>query len=135
MITVAESLARLRAAVASGELAALCREHGLEIAVLFGSAVSSDDPGDIDIAAGFSPAAERDFLAVVDALAALLPGDHVDVMDLDRADPVAQRAAMFGSQVLYEADPSVSAEREIRAFMLYEDTRRLRRLQQESLLG
>lgn len=41
---------------------------------------------------------------------------------------------MFGSQLLYEADPSVSAVRRVRAFMLYEDIRRLRRLQQESLL-
>lgn len=52
---------------------------------------------------------------------------------------VAQRAAMLGDeqnrpQVLFESSPSVAAEREIRAFVTYEDTRWLRRLQQEALL-
>lgn len=135
MITVAESLARLEDVVASGELAQTCRRVGVEIVILFGSAVSSDDPGDIDLAVGFEENGARDFLAAVNALGVLVPGDHLDVMNLDRADPVAQKAATTGHRVLYETAPAVSAEREIKAFMMYEDTRWLRRLQQEALLS
>lgn len=134
MPTVEESFRRLDAAVASGELARLCEEHGLEVVVLFGSALTSAEPGDIDLAVGFSPGARRDLLGVVNALADLVPGDHLDIMDLDRADPVAQRAATDHMRVLFEADPTVAAERAIKAFMLFEDTRWLRRLQQESLV-
>ncbi len=135
MPTVADSLRRLDAAVESGALARLCGAHGLEFVALFGSALTSADPGDIDLAVGFAPSARRDLLAVVNALAELVPGDHLDIMDLDRADPVAQRAATDRMRVLFETDPTVSAERQIKAFMEFEDTRWLRRLQQKSLLS
>lgn len=132
-ITVRESADRLESAGRSGELARLCRRFDVEILVLFGSAVEAHaDPGDVDVAIGFTAHAPRDLLGVVDALGDLVPGDHLDVMDLDRAGPVAQRAAMAG-RVLYAAHPSVTTEREIRAFMAYEDTRWLRRLQTEAL--
>ncbi len=136
MIGVREALARLEEAVASGELAELCRDFDVEILTLFGSAATGPmdiEPRDIDLAVGFAPGAQRDFLGVVNALGELVPGDHVDVMDLDRAGPVAQRAAMLGSRVLYETHLSVTTEREIRAYMAYEDTRRLRALQTEML--
>lgn len=133
-ITAPQMLTSLEARVVDGSLAAVCVEYGVEILTLFGSAVSCDDPGDIDLAVGFAPG-RRDFLAVVNALSELIPGDHLDVMDLDRADPVAQMAAMFGNRVLFEAHRSVTTERAIRAFMGYEDTRWLRALQTEVLLG
>lgn len=132
-ITVADALARLNEAIESGELAELCGRLGVEIVTLFGSALTSSDPGDIDVAVGFARGAERDLLGVVNALGELVPGDHLDVMDLDRADPVAQKAALVGARVLCEAHRSVSTEREIRAFMAYEDTRWLRDLQTETL--
>lgn len=135
-ITVADALARLGAAQESGALAEMCRRFGVEILVLFGSAAQEEathPPGDIDIAVGFDHGAPRDVLGVIDALSALVPGDHVDIMDLDRAGPVAQKAAMFGSRVLYAVNASVVTEREIKAFMMYEDTRWLRALQTEAL--
>lgn len=134
-ITVLDALARLEESVESGELAALCERLGLEIVTLFGSALTSSDPRDVDVAVGFARGADRDLLGVVNALEELVPGDHLDVMDLDRAGPVAQKAAMVGARVLYEAHRSVSTEREIRAFMAYEDTRWLRALQTETLRG
>lgn len=85
------------------------------------------------MAIGFEHGAARDFLAAVNALMDLVPGDHLDVMDLDRAGPVAAKAALFDSDILFEAAQSVTTERQIRAFMAYEDTRRLRELQLEML--
>lgn len=134
-ITVSDALDRLGEAVESGELAALCERLGVEIVTLFGSALTSAEPRDIDVAVGLARGADRDLLAVINALEELIPGDHLDIMDLDRAGPVAQKAAMFGARVLYEAHPSVSTDREIRAFMAYEDTRWLRDLQTETLRG
>lgn len=128
-ITVADALARLEESVESGELAALCERLGIEIVTLFGGALTSSDPGDVDVAVGFARGADRDLLGVVNALEELVPGDHLDLTDLDRAGPMAPKAAMLGARVLYEAHRSVSTEREIRAFMAYEDTRWLRGLQ------
>ena len=133
-ITVSQALVRLRSLAASGDLAEICRRHHVEIVTLFGSAVLPDGrPRDIDVAVGFVPGAPRDFLAVVNALLDAVPGDHLDVMDLDRADPPAQRAALFGSQILFESSGAVSAERQMKAFITYEDTRWLRDLQLECL--
>ncbi|MDO5629017.1 MAG: hypothetical protein Q4G43_11910 [Mobilicoccus sp.] len=132
-ISVGEALGRLNHAVESGALAQTCRRFDVEIVTLFGSAVSSAAPRDIDIAIGFAPGSPRDILGVIDAVNGLVPGDHLDVMDLDRAGPVAQKAAMFTSRVLFAAHPSVTTEREIRAYMTYEDTRWLRDLQTEML--
>lgn len=132
-VTVKDSVDRLDCVARSGELATMCAGFGVEIVTLFGSAADAGAvPGDVDVAIGFTVGAPRDLLGAVDALAELVPGDHLDVMDLDRAGPVAQKAAMSG-RVLYEAHPSVTTEREIRAFMAYEDTRWLRDLQTEAL--
>ena len=136
MMRVRDALLRLEDAVARGELAETCRDFDVEIVTLFGSAATGPkgiEPRDIDLAVGFAPGVQRDFLGVVNALGALVPGDHVDVMDLDRAGPVAQKAAMLGSRVLYAAHPSAATEREIRAYMAYEVTRRLREMQTEML--
>ena len=135
-ITVSQALVRLRTLAASGELAEICRGHDVEIVTLFGSAALPEGSGlarDIDVAVGFVPGASRDFLAVVNALLDAVPGDHLDVMDLDRAGPPAQRAALFGSQILFESSGAVSAERQMKAFIAYEDTRWLRDLQLECL--
>ena len=132
-ITVHDALARLEEVTATGELAEVCRAQNVEILALFGSAVDRDDPEDVDLAVGFVHGVPHDFLAVVNALADLVPGDHLDLLDLDRADPVAQRAATDRWRVLYETAPTVHAERELKAYSLFEDTRWLRRLQQESL--
>lgn len=147
-VPIRAALEALRTAAADGRLAALADRFDLEIVTLFGSArdaapptnrddptPESREPGDIDVAVGFVPGAPRDVLGVVNALADLVPGDHLDVMDLDRAGPVAAKAALFGGRVLYARHPSVVTEREIKAFMEYEDTRWLRALQTEVLRG
>ncbi|GAA2182866.1 hypothetical protein GCM10009785_23940 [Brooklawnia cerclae] len=106
MITVAEQLDALDGSAASGALARLCRRHRVDVLVLFGSAVDSQTPGDIDLAVAFEHGAVSDLLGFVDALATLVPGNHVDVMDLDRAGPVAQHRALTRCRVLYMRTPA-----------------------------
>ncbi len=136
-ISLEQAQTRLDAVVKSGQLTSLCEQLGVEIVTLFGSAVSRPNPGDLDLAVGFRRgdphAPPRDFLGVVNALGELVPGDHLDIMDLDRADPVAQMAALYGSRILYQASTTATAERQMAAFTMYHDTQWLRDLQTEAL--
>lgn len=124
--TVADTLAALDAAVDDGRVQHLCETFGVDLVVLFGSARHGADPRDVDLAVGFRHGIERDLLGVVDALSGLAPGDHLDVMDLDRAGPVARVEALVAGRLLYEAAPGIFTQREMRALGEYLDTAYLR---------
>lgn len=133
MAGVREAIRLLESAVSSGALASLCREHQVDLLVLFGSAVHASDPGDIDLAVAFAPGEPHDLLSFLDALAALVPGDHVDVMDLAVAGPVAMRRALVDCLVLYATTPAAFFERQIFAINHYIETQPLRDALLESL--
>lgn len=82
--------------------------------------------GDIDLALAFDRHADKDFLATVTDLLALVPGDHLDVMDLDRADPVGRYTAMTGGRPLFAWPPADFWERQIFAINHYVETQPLR---------
>lgn len=133
MAGVREATERLQSAASSGALAALCRKHRVDLLVLFGSAVHSPDPGDIDLAVAFVPGEPHDFLQFLDALAVLVPGDHLDLMDLAAAGPVAMRRALVDCQVLYATTPAAFFERQIYAVNHYIETQPMRDALLESL--
>ncbi len=128
-----QALAAIRSAAADGSLADLCRAHGVELLVLFGSAVAAHDPRDIDLAVAFAPDAERRILEVSDALGAAFHTDQLDIMDLDRAGPVARQRALTRGEILYQASLKAFSERQLWAMMEFMDTDWLRRLQREVL--
>ena len=68
----------------------------------------------------------RDLLGAVEDLAALVPGDHLDVMDLDRAGPVARVEALTKGEVLLETRRGAFTEREMSALGEYLETAYLR---------
>ncbi|WP_226346923.1 hypothetical protein [Agilicoccus flavus] len=125
-MTVADALTALDAAVDDGRIEQVCRAHAVELLVLFGSALHSPDPRDVDVAVGFGHGTARDLLGTIDALADLVPGDHLDVMDLDRAGPVARVEALVGCRILYEGRAGAFTEREMSALGEYLDTAYLR---------
>lgn len=125
-IPVAEALAVLHAAADDGRLAELCGRHGVELVVLFGSAVNGEHPNDVDVAVGFEYGVAKDVIGFAHELAKVVPGDHVDILDLNAAGPVARVEALTRGRVLYEARPSVFAQREIAALGEYLDTAYLR---------
>ena len=128
-IPVAAALAELRRAAADGRLGAVCARQGIELVVLFGSAVHSQRPGaarDVDVAVAFRRSGRRDLLGAVEDLAALVPGDHLDVMDLDRAGPVARVEALTKGEVLLETRRGAFTEREMSALGEYLETAYLR---------
>ncbi len=96
MTTPAQALDRLRQAEASGELAALAERHGLSLVVVFGSAARGEPTArDLDVAVG-SRLADLDAVRLVMELMDLTGSDAVDLLDLDRAGPVARQHARTG---------------------------------------
>ena len=127
MDRVGRALARLRADERDGSLDRTCEGLGIDLLVLFGSAVS--DPataGDVDVAYGRDRAREpADHLDVVNALGERY-GDVLDVMDLDRAGSVARFAALHGVELLVERTPGRYANAQMAAFGAFCDTQRFR---------
>lgn len=133
MASTREAMERIQSAANSGALSALCREHRVDLLVLFGSAVHSPNPGDIDLAVAFMPGESHDYLLFLNALADMVPGDHLDVMDLAAAGPVAMRRALIDCRVLYATTPAAFFERQIFAVNHYIETQPLRDALLESL--
>ncbi|THV40944.1 nucleotidyltransferase family protein [Glycomyces buryatensis] len=135
MTTPIEGLHRLRRAAASGELAALCERYGLDLLVVFGStAKGKAEPRDLDIAV--STRRGRSRLALLDlyeALTAVTGPCDIDVMVLDRADPVARREALLGTIPIYEHTPGRFAEVRMAALNQYAETAPMRALSLEMM--
>lgn len=113
MGTPLEGLERLRAATATGELDRVCERLGIELLVVFGSAVDPDRqraPDDLDIAVRLRQEAAADVVDVVNALIDLTGTSEVDVLDLAAAGVVARARALGPpNEPLYEATAGVVA--------------------------
>jgi hypothetical protein len=73
---------------------------------MFGSASRGQpDARDLDIAVGSHTRTGLDAVAVICALMDLVDSDHVDLLDLDRAGPVARQHALVPGDPLYEYRP------------------------------
>lgn len=135
MASVATTVNRLRADRDSGRLADLCRELGVDLLVLFGSArLDTGRARDVDLAYSFRRGTMADDLAVVNALGTPY-GDALDLMPLDRAGTVARHAALGGGEVLVELTPEKFATQQMAAFGLFCDTQRFRDRALEVLAG
>ncbi len=99
---------RLRAARADGRLAQACAATGIELVVLFGSAATEPDPHG-------------------------LVGDALDVLDLDRAGPVARQRALTQGEVLVQLRPGAFATRQMAAMREFIETDPFRRLDLEMM--
>lgn len=107
---------QLRGAAVDGCLEALAEIHGLSLVVMFGSASRSQpDAHDLDVAVGSRERAGLDVLSVICALMDLVDSDQVDLLDLDRAGPVARQHALVPGEPLYEHQPGEFARQQMRA--------------------
>lgn len=135
MTTPLEGLSRLRKAAKSGELPALCDRFGLDLVVVFGSTVKGKArPRDLDIAVSTRRGRAR--LALLDlyeAFTAICGPCDLDVMVLDRADPVARYEALLGTLPLYEHTPGRFAEVRMAALNQYVETAPMRALSLEMM--
>ncbi len=133
------TLDRLLAEPSRRQLGRICTDFDIECLAAFGSAVDDDraaDAHDLDIAftRRFKKRAHSvDLLALLDRLVVLSGCAHIDLLDLDRASPVARAEALLDGYPLFEAEDGVFALLQMRAFSEREDTAWLRRLQLDLL--
>jgi len=129
-----EAFHHLVAAADDGRLPALCDRNSVEILTAFGSAIrDTAEPSDLDIAVRFRAGAPSDMLALIEELAELTGSDDLDVMDLDRADPVARSIALTDCEPLFEATNGGYVREQIRAVQERLDTAWLRSMELERL--
>lgn len=126
------ALDRLRSAAEDGTLDEICERHDVRVLGVFGSVLSSTQPGDLDIGVGFRGRG-GDVLGLIDDLTQLTGFDRLDVAVIDGADPVL-RARALGGVGLYECARGVFATEQMAALAQERDTAWLRRLDLDTLI-
>lgn len=111
----------------------LCGDKGLQLILLFGSAVSGKIHARSDIDLAFLFDKPVDILALTNRVIRLLHTDNVDVVDLRRASPLLKFAAVKSGMLLYEREPGMFNEFYSLAFRRYVDTKKLRDAQAVSI--
>lgn len=126
----AQAYRRLVAAADSGDVARLCRDLGIRLLVVFGSAsraATRDGASDVDVAFSRVAGQQLDAAEVAIALTGLAGSEHVDVLDLDAAGIVARDQALGGGRPLHEAEPGTYAREQMLAASRRLDTAWFRR--------
>jgi predicted nucleotidyltransferase len=125
--SIPEAVARLRAAAEDGSLDALCDRHQIDLMGIFGSAVRSEHPRDLDIAVRYVAGTSPDVLDFLDELSVLGDTSTIDLLDLGRAGPVARERGLVGGIPLYERNSGDFARAQMAATGERMDTDWLRR--------
>lgn len=80
---------------ATDRLAVACQDDGVRLATLFGSAVSSPTPGDVDVAVLFDSYHIDRYLALQGSLCRALGTRRVDLVVLNRANAPLRLSALL----------------------------------------
>ena len=129
VISPIDAARRLQCAAVDGRLEALAEMHDLSLVVMFGSASRGQpDARDLDVAVGSRARTGLDVVAVISALMDLVDSDRVDLLDLDRAGPVARQHALVPGDPLYEYRPGEFARQQMKASGQRLSTEWMRRL-------
>lgn len=115
----------MRAAAEDGRLDELCDRHQIDLMGIFGSAVRSEHPRDLDISVRY--VASTDVLGFLDELSVLADTSAIDLLDLGRAGPVARERGLVGGIPLYERNSGDFARAQMAAIGERMDTDWLRR--------
>lgn len=104
----------------------LFKEEGLQLVVLFGSAVSGKihKQSDIDLAILFDK--PFDILSITNRVISLLHTDHIDIIDLKHATPLMKFSVSKNGIIIYEKEQGMFNEFCSLAFRMYIDTKKLR---------
>lgn len=128
MLTAMQTLERLRS---DSGLEALCAQLGIDLLVVFGSAVREPEiANDVDLAYWGDGSS-----SVVDVINAFTDrfGEQLDILELRRAGTIARFEALGRGRILVERRPGLFADLQMAAFGEFEDTRELRRLALEMM--
>lgn len=113
-----------------------CREAGIELVVLFGSAArGSEQPkSDVDIALKLKRGLTVSKLDLIYNFGRLFNDREIDLVILSiNTDPVLLYEIFSHGKPLFEGKADIFAEERLRAFKLYFDTEKLRLLQADYL--
>lgn len=128
MLTAMQTLEQLRS---DSGLEALCAQLGIDLLVVFGSAVREPEiANDIDLAYWGDGSS-----SVVDVINEFTDrfGEQLDILELRRAGTIARFEALARGRILVERQPGLFADLQMAAFGEFEDTRELRRLALEMM--
>jgi len=117
-------------------LSDFCRDTGIDLLVLFGSSATGREHhgSDIDIAVKMKTGRAVSKLDLIYNLGGLFNDGEIDLVILSvETDPVLLYEIFSYGKPMYEDRPDLFAEERLRAFKLYFDTEKLRRLQAEYL--
>lgn len=115
------------------KLAPLFDGGGLQLAFVFGSAVSGHTHGRSDIDLAFLPDGPLDIVALTNDVSRLLGTDSVDLVDLRRAGPLLKYAVARSGMLLYEREQGMFSSFYSLALRRYVDTRKLRSAQESAI--
>lgn len=111
----------------------VCVEIGARLALLFGSAARQEERAAEDLDIGILAGEPFDTVDVTNRLIRRLSIQHVDVVDLSRADPLLLALAARDGVLLYEASPGELARFVSLASRRYADTRKFREAEREEV--
>jgi uncharacterized protein YutE (UPF0331/DUF86 family)/predicted nucleotidyltransferase len=110
----------------SEQLASVFQDDGIRLATLFGSAVTSRTPGDVDVAVLFDSYDFDHYLALQESLCRMLGTQRVDLVVLNRANAALKLSALLGGELLYAREPTEPEDVIAQAFFEYDDYRRFK---------
>jgi predicted nucleotidyltransferase len=116
------------------KLVPLFEDQELQLALLFGSAVSGNfkkQRSDVDLAFLFDK--PSDILALTNRVIRLLHFEDVDVTDLRYASPLLRFSVAKNGKLLYERSPGLFKEFFSLSFRRYVDTKKLRDAQAKAI--
>jgi predicted nucleotidyltransferase len=116
------------------EIAAFCKENSIELLVLFGSqAVGKTHEGsDVDVAVKIRRGIEGSKLDLIFQLGGIFKEGEIDLVLITRdTDPLLLHEIFSQGKLLYEERPGIYEEERLRAWKLYLDTEKLRRMQKD----
>ncbi len=112
--------------VVKGKLEAIFNEDGLQLVIVFGSAVSGKmhKKSDLDVAFLFDR--PIDTVALINKVTNLLHTDNIDVVDLKRASPLLKFSIVKTGRLIYENEVGLFSAFYSLALRMYIDTQKLR---------
>ncbi len=107
-------------------LVALFRDDGVRLATLFGSALTTGTPRDVDVAVLFDAYDFDRYLALRESLCRALGTQRVDLVVLNRANAALKLDALLGGELLYSREPTEAENATALALFEYDDYRRFK---------
>jgi uncharacterized protein YutE (UPF0331/DUF86 family)/predicted nucleotidyltransferase len=108
------------------KLRAVFQDDGVRLATLFGSAVTSSMPRDVDVAVLFDTYDFDRYLSLQESLCGVLGTQRVDLVVLNRANAALKLGALLDGELLYVRGPTELGDVIAQAFFEYDDYRRFK---------